>query len=83
MPKVSICIPTYKQVDYLRKTLDSVLLQDFHDYELIISDDSSDDSVENLLREFDFKGKLNYFRNSVALGSPANWNYSIKQAKGE
>ena len=83
MPKVSICIPTYKQVDYLRKTLDSVLLQDFYDYELIISDDSSDDSVENLLKEYDFKGKLKYFRNVVALGSPANWNYSIKQAKGE
>lgn len=83
MPKVSICIPTYKQVDYLRKTLTSVLTQDFHDYELIITDDSSDDSVENLLKEFDFKGKLKYHRNKTALGSPANWNYSLKQATGE
>lgn len=83
MPKVSICIPTYKQVDYLKKTLNSVLSQDFHDYELIITDDSSDDSVENLLKEFDFKGKLKYYRNKIALGSPANWNYSLKQATGE
>ncbi len=83
MPKVSICIPTYKQVDYLRKTLNSVLAQDFHDYELIITDDSSDDSVENLLKEFDFKGKLKYYRNTVSLGSPANWNYSLKQASGD
>lgn len=83
MPKVSICIPTYKQVDYLRKTLNSVLVQDFHDYELIITDDSSDDSVENLLKGFDFKGKLKYYRNKIALGSPANWNFSLKQATGE
>ena len=83
MPKVSICIPTYKQVDHLRKTLNSVLAQDFHDYELIVTDDSSDDSVENLLKEFDFKGKLKYYRNKVALGSPANWNYSLKQSTGE
>jgi len=83
MPKVSICIPTYKQVDYLRKTLDSVLLQNFHDYELIVSDDSSNDSVENLLKEFDFNGKLKYYKNAVALGSPANWNHSFKKATGE
>lgn len=83
MPKVSICIPTYKQVEYLRKTLNSVLAQDFHDYELIVSDDSSDNSVEDLLKEFDFKGRLKYYRNAIALGSPVNWNYSIKLATGD
>ena len=59
-PKVSLCIPAYKQVEYLRVTLNSVLKQDFHDYELIVTDDSADDSVKNLLSEFDFKGKLKY-----------------------
>ena len=83
MPKVSICIPTYKQVEFLRKTLNTVLDQDFHDYEIIISDDSDDNTVEDLLKEFDFKGKLRYFRNLPSLGSPANWNFSMKQAKGE
>ena len=83
MPKVSICIPTYKQVEHLRKTLCSVLEQDFTDYELIVSDDSSDDSVKNLLEEFDFKGKLNYFHNSPALGSPANWNFAMSKAVGD
>ena len=83
MPKVSICIPTYKQVEHLRKTLNSVLEQSFTDYELIVSDDSIDDSVQNLLREFDFKGKLKFFKNDSPLGSPANWNFSIKQATGE
>ena len=83
MPKVSICIPTYKQVEYLRKTLSSLKEQTFIDYELIVSDDSADDSVFNLLQEFDFKGKLKYFKNSPALGSPANWNFAITQATGE
>lgn len=83
MPKVSICIPAYKQVEYLRKTLNSVLIQDFTDYEVIVSDDSNDDSVEHLLKEFDFKGKLKYLRNNPSLGSPGNWNYSMNQASGE
>ena len=82
-PKVSICIPAYKQPALLRKVLESVRMQAFDDYELVISDDSPDDAVKVLLREFEFKGKLRYSRNIVPLGSPANWNHAISLAKGE
>lgn len=81
--KVSICIPAYKQVHYLRKTLVSILKQTFTDYEIIITDDSPDDSVKNLGNEFDFGGRMFYYKNNQALGSPANWNEGIKKAKGE
>lgn len=83
MPKVSICIPTYKQVDYLRKTLDSVLLQDYEDYEVIITDDSPNDSVKQLVELYDFKGKLSYYKNKVSLGSPENWNEAVRKASGK
>ena len=83
MPKVSVCIPAYKQTEFLRKTLSSVLMQDFSDWELIISDDSACDSVENLLGEFNFRTNLKYYRNNPSLGSPANWNFALKQASGE
>lgn len=83
MPKVSICIPAYKQVEYLRKALRSVEVQTFTDYEIVLTDDSSDDAVQNLLKEFDFKEKLRYFKNSPALGSPANWNLAILESEGE
>ncbi|HTA27143.1 MAG TPA: glycosyltransferase [Bacteroidia bacterium] len=82
-PKVSICIPAYKQITILRKVLDSVLMQSFGNYEVIISDDSPNGAVEILLREFDFQGRLRYSRNEIALGSPANWNYAISLANGE
>lgn len=81
--KVSICIPAYKQVDYLRATLQSIAQQDFDDYELIVSDDSPDDSVRDLLGTFGFGGRLRYVRNSPALGSPENWNAAIRLARGE
>ena len=70
-PKVSICIPAYKQLAILRKVLDSILIQSFENYEVIISDDSPDYGVELLIGEFDFKGRLKYSRNQTALGSPA------------
>jgi len=82
-PAVSICIPTYCQTDFLKDTLDSVVAQNFQDYELIISDDSPNDSVEKLLENYDFSGKLFYVRNSPALGSPANWNQAARLAKGQ
>lgn len=83
IPKVSICIPAYKQIDFLRLTLESIHRQDFADYELVVTDDSPDDSVENLVREFDFGGKLRYYRNPVPLGSPENWNECIRKSSGE
>lgn len=83
VPKLSICIPTYCQIEFLRQTLNSVVMQDFSDYEIIISDDSPDDSVAQLLTSFDFGGKLQYHQNSVPLGSPENWNAAVRRAKGK
>jgi glycosyltransferase involved in cell wall biosynthesis len=82
-PEVSICIPAFKQVEYLRKTLNSVLAQTYTDYEIIVSDDSPDDSVKNLLGHFDFGNKLKYFKNTPGLGTPSNWNYAISKAQGK
>jgi glycosyltransferase involved in cell wall biosynthesis len=81
--KVSICIPAYRQVDYLRATLRSIEEQDFQDYELIVSDDSPDDSVRELLAGFHFGDRLRYVRNTPALGSPENWNAAVRLARGD
>ncbi len=83
MTKVSICIPTYKQATLLKKVLGSIAEQTFKDYEIIISDDTPDASIEAVLNEFNFGTQLNYIRHSPSLGSPVNWNYALKQAKGE
>lgn len=81
--KVSICIPAYRQVEYLRATLQSITQQDFADYELIVSDDSPDGSVRELLATFDFGDRLRYVHNDPPLGSPENWNAVIRLARGE
>jgi glycosyltransferase involved in cell wall biosynthesis len=82
LPRVSICIPTYCQLDYLRETLRSVQAQDFDDYELIISDDTPDETVQQLVASFGFDNRLHYHRNPVPLGSPENWNAAVRRAKG-
>ncbi len=83
-PKVSICIPTFNQVEYLTLTLNSIFIQNYTDYEIIISDDSNNTLVFDLVSEYISKGKqIKYFKNKIALGSPENWNSAIRYAKGE
>lgn len=81
--KVSICIPTFNQTEYLKKTLDSILIQTYRNYEIIITDDSSNNNVKKLIDRYNFKGRLKYFKNKVAKGSPENWNESVGYATGE
>ena len=81
-PLISICIPTYNQTKYLVKTLNSIISQTFKDVELIISDDSSTNDVEDLVLEYSKSMEIKYIRNNPSLGSPENWNYAISLAKG-
>jgi glycosyltransferase involved in cell wall biosynthesis len=45
MPKVSVIIPAYNAMRYLPKTLDSVLQQTFVDFEVLIINDGSSDTI--------------------------------------
>lgn len=80
---ISICIPAYKRIDYLKRLLSSIEIQNFKNYEVIISDDSNDSSVEELLKDFKGKFEIKYFKNEKALGTPANWNHAISKATGQ
>lgn len=81
-PLISICIPAYKQVDYLRRLLDSVSIQTFKGFEVVITDDSPDNSVELLLKEYKSIPNLTYYKNKQPLGTPENWNEAIRKASG-
>lgn len=83
MPLISICIPAYKRVKYLERLLNSVLIQSFKNYEVIITDDSPNDEVYNLSRQFQQQLPIFYYKNTTALGTPANWNAAIQKASGK
>lgn len=81
---ISICIPTYNNIKNLQKVIDSVVMQSFLSYEIIVSDDSTTEEVRELIQNNIHKGiKINYFHHPVSLGSPKNWNFAIQQAKGK
>lgn len=82
-PKVSICIPAYKQPERLTKALGSLLKQSFTDFEVVITDDSPDNSVENVVKEFKIQLDIKYKKNLERRGSPGNWNEGLRLATGE
>ncbi|HKZ67224.1 MAG TPA: glycosyltransferase family 2 protein [Chitinophagaceae bacterium] len=82
-PFISICIPAYKRTDFLQRLLDSIAIQTFMDFEVVVTDDSPSEEVQGLCRQFEDKFPLHYKKNAVVLGTPENWNESIRQAKGK
>lgn len=82
-PKVSIGMPVYNGAKYLRKSLDSILAQDFEDLELIISDNASTDQTESICRErAEADARIRYFRNESNLGASRNFNRVFELARG-
>lgn len=82
-PLISICIPAYKNVVYLERLLRSIQSQTFLDFEVVVTDDSPDTAVRELTDRYQSLLPIRYFRNEIALGSPANWNAAIAYAKGQ
>lgn len=81
MPKVSVVIPAYNAMNYLPKTLESVLQQTFTDFEvLIVNDGSSDQIVEWVDGVTDLRVKLISQRNQ---GVSTARNIGIGHAQGE
>lgn len=52
LPKISICIPTYNQAQYLRESVKSALSQTFEDIEVVVSVNHCTDNTEDVLDEF-------------------------------
>jgi len=52
MPKVSVIIPTYQSAQFVRKTIESVLVQTYRDYEVIVVDGGSTDGTREVLDSY-------------------------------
>lgn len=83
MAKVSIIVPVYNVEAYLRECLDSVLSQDFEDYEIICVEDCSTDSSFDILREYENDLHIKIIKNPINRGLSATRNVGIREASGE
>ncbi len=83
-PKVSVVIPTYNYAGYIPQAIESVLAQNFGDFELLIIDDHSSDETVEVVSKFAGKDTRISFRvNPQNIGMVENWNLCLREAKGE
>ncbi len=83
-PIVSVCIPTYNGAQFLHECIDSILSQNFHDFELLIVDDRSSDNTVDIASEYAAKdSRIKVVINSQNLGLVGNWNRCLEIANGE
>lgn len=80
---VSICVPAYKKPAYVARLLEAVLQQSYKDVEVVITDDSPDDSVKIAIEPYKNQLNIQYFHNVPAQGSPMNWNKAISLSQGD
>ena len=84
MPKISVVLPTYNGMKYIKHSIDSVLNQTFSDFELIIIDDCSTDGTGEFLDRYEKEDtRIRVLHNEENLKLPASLNKGFKLAKGE
>jgi glycosyltransferase involved in cell wall biosynthesis len=79
-PRVSVCIPLYQKVDYVGRTIDSVLAQTFTDFELVVLDNASTDGSEEVVARLD-DPRLRMVRNAETLPMIDNFNATVRETR--
>ncbi|MBU0568087.1 glycosyltransferase [bacterium] len=80
MNKVTVIIPTYNRASFLASTVESVLSQDYPDFEVLVIDDGSTDRTREAIKPY--LSKINYLCQEHK-GVSAARNHGIKLAEGE
>jgi len=81
-PLFSIVIPTRDRPNLLKDAIQSALEQEFDDYEIIVSDNSTNSETQKLVSEFESK-KIKYFRTPRPLDMPKSWEFALSKANGK
>ena len=83
-PLASIGMLVYNGERYIRHALDSLLAQDYENFELIISDNASTDRTQEICLEYAARDKrIQYYRNRTNMGVRWNVNRVFKLSSGE
>lgn len=78
--RISVIIPTYNRGWIIKEAIDSVLTQNYSDFELIVVDDGSTDDTQNILAEY--KSRIRILQQDNK-GVSAARNYGIDKARGD
>jgi glycosyltransferase involved in cell wall biosynthesis len=83
-PRVSFAIPVCNAERFLGRALDSLLAQEFNDFEVVVCDNASTDGTQDLmLRYSQGDRRVRYIRNEENIGQIENFNRVCELARGD
>lgn len=83
MPYISVIVPVYNAESTLKKCIDSILVQDFTDFEVILIDDGSQDKSLQICEDFAKKDNRIIVVHKENGGVSSARNYGLEIAKGK
>jgi len=82
-PLVSVGIPLYNEVEYLRASLDSLVAQDYARLELLVLDNASEDDTWEICQEYGARDvRFQLVRSDQNVGSIRSFNNVFERAQG-
>lgn len=78
---VSIITPSYNTASYIGNTIQSVIDQTYHNWELIIVDDCSSDNTEQVVKSFN-DNRIFFIKKNKNSGAADSRNIALKKASG-
>jgi GT2 family glycosyltransferase len=82
MVKLSVAIKSYNHAPYIRRCIESILDQDFEDFEIIVTDDASTDGTPDIVREFS-DSRIHLEVLPTNLGISGAMNRTVAKTRGE
>src|SRR5229473_5509224 len=82
-PAISIILPTFNRLKYLRLTVDSVFAQTFVDWELLVADDGSDEETRAYLKGLESLPRVKLIWLSHSGNPSAVRNAALREARGD
>lgn len=80
--KFSICIPNYNYANFIGKTIQSVLEQSYHNFEIIVADNASTDDSIIVVKSFN-DDRINLVINNCNIGFSPNLDKATSKATGD
>jgi glycosyltransferase involved in cell wall biosynthesis len=82
-PKVSICVPNLNKRPFLPERLETIFRQSFQDWELVVSDNYSEDGAWELFQTHALHEPRMAIAQAPRSGLYENWNNCVRRARGE
>jgi glycosyltransferase involved in cell wall biosynthesis len=83
-PVVSIGLPVFNGSNFIGNAIESILAQEFTDFELIICDNASTDDTSEICQTYAAKDKrIRYYRHKKNLGATRNFNSTFEKSTGQ